>query len=869
LVEKLQRLGMGFGADTNAATSFDHTIYQLELPSNDAKTVGEGLQIFADYGGGLLLQQNMVDKERGIILSEQRTRDSVSYRTFVAQAAFMQAGTRVPDRLPIGLTSVIEKSTRDPFVDFYNTWYRPENFVVIVVGDIDAAAVQKQIVDTFTPVVARSPDPTPVDLGKVAVFDGVRTGYHYEPEAPDTEVVIASVTPYTHEADDTQNRIKYLPRDLAVDMLNQRLDVLSKKEKAQFTRATTHISESFNLYREAAIELTCKPEQWTQSLAVGDQELRRALTYGFSPEELREAVANLRNSVEQAAKGASTRRSEALADDVADSLVDRNVFTSPADDLALYGAALSRVSAADCTRALRQAWSNQGRYVYLSGNIKLPVPDGEAVVAIAYRRTITIPVEPTAAVAGLMWAYTSFKTPGTVASRTHIDDLDITEVTFANGVRLNLKKTNFEANQIHVAARLGTGQLTEPADKEPGLSTFTSVTFSAGGLGRHSVDELQRILAGKNVGALFQSTSDAFTIDGDTTKLDLDLEFELIAATISDPGYRPEALRVARKRIEKAYITFEHTERGPLSLHVANLLASGDPRFGPPEQSEMMKRNLEEVKAWLAPQLAKGALEVSVVGDIDVDAVINAAAKTIGALPQRDPRPALEESHKVHFPTTPFNRQYGIDTKIPKGIVAVYWPTTDGLDVHRARRLDLLGQILGDRLRVRLREQLGSTYAPVVLSTASDVFPGYGYITSLTLVDPNKVQETQDIVIGVAADIRTNGVTQDELDRAKNPTMTAIHDSERTNTYWMTVLNKAQEDPEVLDRARTRSADFQSISKADLDALAKLYLGPESPSRVIIKPYAAAPGSMLLTNKPSTTTPTGPVPTPTPPPDGM
>src|SRR5471030_2459603 len=86
LVEKLQRLGMGFGADTNAATSFDHTIYELELPANDPKTLAEGLQILADYGGGLLLQQNMVDKERGIILSEKRTRDSVGYRTFVAQA---------------------------------------------------------------------------------------------------------------------------------------------------------------------------------------------------------------------------------------------------------------------------------------------------------------------------------------------------------------------------------------------------------------------------------------------------------------------------------------------------------------------------------------------------------------------------------------------------------------------------------------------------------------------------------------------------------------------------------------------------------------------------------------------------------------
>jgi zinc protease len=873
LVEKLQRLGMGFGADTNASTSFDHTIYELELPANDPKTLGEGLQILADYGGGLLLQQNMVDKERGIILSEKRTRDSVAYRTFVAQANFMEAGTRVPDRLPIGLTDVIEKSTRDPFVDFYNTWYRPEKMVVIAVGDIDGAAVEKQIVALFTPLAPRGPEPAPTDLGKVAVFSGVRSLYHYEPEAPDTQVVIASVTPYAHERDDTTNRIKYLPRDLAVDILNQRLDVLSKRDNEPFIKASTNVDEAFDLYREASIDLNCKADQWTGAMGVADQELRRALAYGFSPEEVREAVANFRNNLDQAAKGASTRRSDELAGDLAESIVDREVFTSPADDLELYGAALSHVSAGDCVNALRDAWSDRGRYVFVSGNVKLPPDTADATVAAVYGRADSVNVQPTAAQTALVWGYSDFGPAGTVASRKHIDDLDITEVTLSNGVRLNLKKTDFEANLMHVSARLGTGQLTEPAAREPGLSTFATVTFSAGGLGKHSVDDLRRLLSGKTAGALFQSEADSFVFTGDTNKQDQALEFQLLTASIEDPGYRPEALRVARKKIEAAYISFEHTDRGPLTLHVANILANGDPRFGLPEQNQMMARNLTEVKTWLAPQLASGPLEVSVAGDFDVESIIDLAAKTLGTLPPRQPRDPLPDRHKVAFPDVPFTKQYGIDTKIPRGVVAIYWPTSDGLDVHRARRLNLLGEILADRLRVKVREQLGSTYAPNVRSAASDVFPGYGYITSITVVDPEKVQEIEDVVVKVAADISTGGITQDELDRTKNPTMTAIRESERTNAYWLTVLAKAQEDPEVLDWARDRRADFQSVTKEELEAMARLYFGLGKASRVIIKPYATQQNSLIL-NKPAETvpnlTPGGPpTPTPTPPPDGM
>jgi len=868
LVEKLQRLGMGFGADTNAATSFDHTIYQLELPDTAPATVAEGLQILADYSGGLLLEQKMVEKERGIILSEKRTRDSVGYRTFVSQLDFMESGTRVPQRLPIGLSEVIEKSNRDPFVAFYDTWYRPERLVVIVVGDIDPATIVKQITDGFSGLVARRPEPTLPDMGQVPTFTGVQALYHYEAEAPDTEVVLAATTPYTHEPDNTANRIKYLPRYLAMDMLNQRLDILSKKEGAPFMRASANVEESFNLYRQSDIVITCKPEQWTRAVGVADQELRRALAFGFRPAEFREAVADFRNNVEQAVKTASTRRSDSLAADIADNLVELGVFTSPQDDLKLYGAALSHVTAADCAAALKDAWASPGRYLYVGGNAVIAgVPP--QIIKLAYQRSSGIDVRPLGSESPLAWGYSNFGTPGTVASRTHVDDLDITEVTFANGVRLNLKKTPFQANTIHVAARLGTGQLTEPAATKPGLSTFATVTFTAGGLGKHSADDLQRILAGRTVSLAFSSTPDAFALQGETNREDLNLELEYLAATISDPGYRLESMRVARKKIESAYTSFEHTERGPLALHVAALLAGGDPRFGLPTEDKMMALTLDDEKAWLAPQLQSGPLEVSLAGDFELEAAIAAAARTIGALPPREPRPALEAAHRVSFPAEPFIREYGIDSKIPKGVVSVYWPTTDGFDIHRARRLNMLGEILSDRLRVKVREQLGGTYAPNVGSTASDVFPGYGYLNANLVVDPARTGEILNVILAVAGDLQANGVTQDELDRSKNPTMTQVKETERNNDYWMTVLGRAQERPEVLDWARSRRMDFAAISKADMDELAKHYLAPVSASRVVIKPYATPSGSPLLAKPPAGPGSGPPTPTPPPPPDGM
>jgi zinc protease len=312
-----------------------------------------------------------------------------------------------------------------------------------------------------------------------------------------------------------------------------------------------------------------------------------------------------------------------------------------------------------------------------------------------------------------------------------------------------------------------------------------------------------------------------------------------LTASLTDPGYRPESLRTARKRIEAAYRSFEHTDEGPLNIDVPRLLASGDPRFGLPRKEEMMALSLDQVRAWLAPQLSSGALEVTVVGDFDVDAVIDAAARTVGTLPRRAPRPSLDELRRVSYPAKPFTRDFAIDTKIPKSDVELYWPTADAMDIHRARRLTLLAEVFSDRLRVRLREQLGSTYAPEAESSASDILPGYGFMSAGAVVDPAKAGEIEDAVASVARDLQEKGATQDELDRAKNPVLTSIRESERTNQYWMRVLSRAQERPEVLDWARSRRADFERISTADIDALAAAYLDPARASRVVVHPADA------------------------------
>jgi zinc protease len=845
LVEFFQRMGMSFGGDTNAFTAFDQTVYMLELPKTDAPTLAEGLRVFADYAGGLLLQPVEIDKERGIILSEKRTRDSVGFRTLEAQFAFYFGDTLLAKRMPIGLVHVIEKAPRERFADFYDTWYRPELITVVAVGDFDVPALEAQLIAAFSSLTARAPaKPTP-DRGHITAVAGTRVFYHGEPESPATTISISTLTPYIEEPDTAANRLKDLPRSLAAAMVNRRLSVLSKKEGAPFTSGRLSIDESYNLYREASIDLTCKADQWPAAFTVADQELRRALTYGFSAAELREITANFINSLEQSVKTASTRHSNSLADGLVSSVQEDNVFTTPADDLALFKPALEKITPADCLAALRTAWAPPGRDISVTGNAQLPPAEANQLILAAYEKSTAVAVAAPAVEADTPWGYTDFGTPGTVTSRTAVTDLDLTLVTFANGVRLNLKKTDFEAGRIRVNVRLGDGQVTEPKD-QPGLATYTSSTFSAGGLGKHSSDDLRRILAGKTVGAGFGIGSDALGFGGGTNRADLLLELQLIAASITDPGYRPEADRQAAKRFEQMYLQLAHTTSGPLNLEVSRLLASGDSRFGLPAQTVLAQRTQAEVRAWLTPQFATGPIEIAIIGDLDLDATIAAVAQTFGALPNRAAKDPHNDLRKVSIPAEPFVKNYTVETEIPKGLVALFWPTTDAFDVHRTRRLSMLASVLSDRLRVKVREELGGAYSPSAGSSPSDTYPGYGFIAANVTVEPAKAQEISDVVVALATELAEKGVTADELNRARQPVMTSVRESLRNNGYWLSaVLSRAQEKPESLDWARTRVADIESITPTELTELAQHYFPATKPFRVIVLPAAkpAAPAA--------------------------
>lgn len=835
LIEYFQRLGMAFGPDTNASTGFDRTQYQVELPKNDADSLREAFKALRDYADGSLFLPAEIEQERGVILAEKRDRDSADFRAMEAEWKFLMPTSLPPERFPIGTEEVIRHAPREQFVEFYDTWYRPERMALVVVGPVDPANVAPLIAAAFGDMKDRAPARPEPELGTVGTPDEIRAFVHRDPELPRISIGIQTIEPYAHEADTAANRLKYLPRDLAYAMLNRRLSELAKKEGAPFTSAESHTGESLDFVSNSTIEITTtKAEQWRPTLVVAEQELRRALEFGFQPAELREATANVANALDEAVKQAPTRRSPALAAGLLSAIANDNVFDHPAAERDLYAPALATITVDDCLAALRAAWSVPGRLIFVSGD--LPAEVDPAAVVAAYNESHGTTLSAPEKIVEATWGYTDFGPAGPIVARQEIADLGITQVDFANGVKLNLKKTDFQAATISLLARFGGGQLTLPAGK-PGLDLFTNAAASLMGLGKHSADELRRVLAGRSVGAAFAIDSDAFTVAGATTPQDLELELQLLAAEATDPGYRPEAQRLLQRGMEQYYTRLEHMPEGLYPLEIKQALASGDTRFGVPPLATLSRYTMEDIRAWLAPEIGKGPLELSIVGDLDIEQTIALVAKTFGALPARSAKPAYTEQRHVVYPADGFAAERTVRTEIPRGSVFLFWPTDDALDAPRNRRLNLLASIIDDRLRLKIREGLGGAYSPQVTHNGSDTFPGYGYLLVHIGVDPAQAPAILAAVRDIAESLRADGLTEDELQRAKQPTLTGIAESARTNNYWLgAVLSSCRELPRRLDWARTRTSDITAITREELDALAAKYLRPDRLVSYVILP---------------------------------
>jgi zinc protease len=460
--------------------------------------------------------------------------------------------------------------------------------------------------------------------------------------------------------------------------------------------------------------------------------------------------------------------------------------------------------------------------IHVSGKQDIPT----AQIAAAFTASRAVAVAAPKESAAQAFAYDSFGKTGTVVADARVADLGTRTVRFANNVRLNIKKTDFEAGKVRFLVRLGDGILDLPKD-EPGLAPMMSITSATAGLKKHSLEELKDLLAGKVVTVGASVTNDAFVATGATTARDLVLQMKVSAAYLLDPGFRPEAAGQWANAVPVLEKQVDAQPEAVAGVRLPIILAGGDQRFGMPGAAELSKRNFDEARNALAPVIASAPIEITIVGDVDENAAIAAVGSTFGALPARKLNdPTGEDVRKAAFRSarTPINLTH--DGPLDKAMVEAVWPTTDDSNYRDVIGIELLKDVLDLMLTDSVREKLGDSYGVSLQSTMSDTFHGFGYLSAGAVVAPDKTDEVQQAIAEAAAALRDKPVSEDLLARARNPELEKADRMLRDNGYWIAALARAQSEPARLDRIRQKKALLQSVTAADLQKLAQKYLQP-------------------------------------------
>ncbi len=832
LVKYFQSIGMSFGSDANAHTGFAEAVFDVLLPEGTENTVKQGMLVLKDYARGALLSESEIERERGIILSEKRTRDSSDYRTYLKSMEFLFAGSRLPERMPIGKEEVIRKADRKLLKAYYDTWYRPENMILIMVGDFDPKTVQPLIKSEFSDMIAAAPPGSCPDVGAVS-HEGIKTFYHFEKEAGNTGTSVNMVWNTVPKPDSYILQKEHLTQYVADTIINNRLEAMTEKPDTPFTEASLYSGVILNQLAYTKLSAESAPENWKKVLSLLEQTLRQAIEFGFTESELERVKKDFLADMDEAVLKKDTRDSDELSGLIIDNLNDDKVFQSPEQERDLYAPFVRSLTVRQVHEEFVKVWKRNHRLILVTGNAAIADKNPEAVIRSVFDESAKTAVKKPEQKQAILFPYLPEpETSGKVILQNEIKESGITQIDFENGVRLNLKKSDFKKNEVIAALAFGFGKKTEPAQ---GLAMLAEAVLNKSGLGGLSENELERSLAGKNTSVNFNIKENCFVISGETLTQELPLLFQLLYAHLKDPGYRQEAYALVMRQFEQMYKELSHSVDGAMDLSGNRFLAGGDSRFGMPPAEDFRKLTIEQIRSWTEP-LRNDRLELTVAGDFDPETVSKLAARYFGSLPRQSTAEDKDESLK--FPSGE-RLAVDVESEIHKGIVILAWPTEDFSDIGRVRRLSVLGHVFNERLREEIRETLGASYSQYAFNDSSRAYKGYGVLRAMLFIDPDMSEKIIQEVRRIAGDLVAKGITQDELRRAADPILTGIKDMMRTNRYWLeTVLLNSVRYPQQIDWCQTIQKDYAAITVQEISDLAKIYLKNEKAASLVIKPVS-------------------------------
>ena len=825
LVDYLQSIGVKFGADLNAYTSFDETVYILPIPSDDPEKLEKGFQILEDWAHNTTLTEEAIDGERGVVLEEYRLGLGPDKRMLQEYLPKMLYGSKYAERLPIGKKEVLENFDYETLRKFYNDWYRPDLMAVVAVGDLDVATLEQKIKDHFGKIEPKknAPKREEFDLpNHEETFVTVAT----DPEAPFSRVQVMYKDTFKSPATKTTQDYKDLiVRSLFSTMLNNRLNELRNEANPPFIFGYSYYGGTYardkNAYQSMANTSETGQLDGLKALLVENERVKR---FGFQEGELERAKKELLARMEKTYKDRDKIESGRIVGEYVNNFLEEEPIPGIEWEYDFYQKVLPTIDLKDVNGLIQNFIHPDNRVIILTGPEKEglePVQEAEVLALLEEVENSELTAyEDEAVRSELLEAKPE---AGEIVSEDVNADLDFKSFTLSNGAKITYKITDFKNDEILFSA-YSYGGTSLYSDEDYLATAFANSGLTQAGIGGLSLNDMNKLMSGKivQVSPFISSTTEGFR--GQAAPKDLETLFQEVYLYFTDLNKDEEAYN--------SFITKQKSFLGNLMANpnfyyqneIGKIRNEGNPRYnGFPTPEKLDEADYDLAYAKYQERFADaGDFNFYFVGNIDEAQLKEFAKMYIGSLPGKNSNETFEVSDfrpKDEQQKVVVNK--GTD---PKSQVQIVWVEETTYDADEALELDALGEVLTIKLIEQLREEIGGVYG-VGANGGIRKYP-YGNATfSISFpCGPDNVEKLTEAALAEVEKLKENGPTAEDLAKVKETYLQERKDEMQKNSFWLAALQDSDEEDKDIAMMMSFEERVQALTAEELQEVANKYL---------------------------------------------
>ena len=843
IIEYIESIGSTFGPDLNAYTGFDETLYFLEIPTGDPEITENAFQILSDWAYAISFDPEEVELERGVVLEEWRLSQGFNSRLQDNLLSLLFGSSRYADRAPIGLTDIIENAPVERLIEYYERWYRPDLMAVVAVGDFDIEDMEAKVKQHFAPspegeayqeraAVAPSTERPTFD---VPGYDETRIEVFTDAESPGSQfILIRNLAP--DKGQDLSAFRRYVVESLAFMMLDARLFERTQSADPPYLWAGSGRSAYVEYLDILTFQAWVEPDGIEKGLGAVLEEMQRVRQHGFTEGELAREKSNLLSSVESAYKQREQTSSGTLVDEYVDHFFSGTPVPGIEAEWELYQEQLPQISLTEFGE-VAESWTQSGNTGLLVVRPEETEANSDADLAAATLAQIegapALTVDPYADDVGDVPLLAAIPTPGSITAEEQIESIDAVKWTLSNGITVIAKQTDFKNDEVEFRS-FSPGGHSLASDNDHVSATYAAQLVSGSGVGPHDNVTLDKLLAGQRVSVspYIEELFEGFSGSGSPEYMET--LFQLITLYATEPRLDPAFFSNYESRL-RSVAEINAAEPDSVLFDTLNaLLAQNHFRARPLTVELLEELSIECAQAVYGDRFADLSDSTFVfVGAFDWDDLRSLTATYLASLPSTgraeqwqdhgiDPPPGLED-HVVRSGTEPRSNTILVFAG------DMEWSRQENL------ALDVAGEVLGIRLRERVREQLGGTYS-IRVSAGGSSLPDHEYLAYVIFgSDPTRVEELFAEVIAEIDWLREGG-EQSYLDTVKELMRTSRVEQLRDNGFWLGQIQAAAQRVEPLTEITGFDKRLEALTLEEVASAAERYLTTDRYLRVVLFP---------------------------------